>query len=159
MLKLDQRDIQILSHLQLKGRISSTELAEAVNLSVSPCWKRVKRLESEGLIRGYSADLCAADFGLLELLVTLELTSHHGADFRRFEQYLNQTPEVVDLWAVGGGIDYVARFTCDSLSCYQALMDSVLDAQVGLHRYYTYVITKTVKQAKLPLETLKKKSA
>lgn len=138
--------------------MSSTELAEAVNLSTSPCWKRVKRLESEGLIRGYSADLYAADLGLIEVLVTMELKSHQGQDFRRFETHLDGLDEVVNLWAVGGGLDYMARFTCVTLGRYQTLMDEILDADVGLNRYYTYVITKTVKQSKLPLNQLTKNS-
>lgn len=156
-MKLDRRDVQILALLQESGRMSSTELAEAVSLSVSPCWKRVRRLESAGLIRGYSANLCAADFDLIELLVTLELQSHLAADFRVFETHMNQVAAVVDLWAVGGGLDYIARFACENLAQYQTLMDEILDAEVGLHRYFTYVVTKTVKQGQLPISLVEKK--
>lgn len=156
-MKLDQRDLQILTLLQTQGRMSSTELAEAVNLSVSPCWKRVRRLEDAGFIRGYRAYLVAADFELIELLVTIALQSHLADDFRAFEAHMKALPEVVDLWAVGGGLDYIARFVSQSLVQYQTLMDQTLDAEVGLHRYYTYVVTKTVKAGQLPITTLIKK--
>lgn len=155
MLKLDDRDLKILSILGREGRISKTELAKRVNLSAAPTWERLKRLEDAGIIVGYRA---AVELRKLAPHVTVfmaaELESHRAEDFQAFERVLAPLDEVVACWAVGGGFDYVLQIVTRDIDSYQRLVDYLLEAHVGLARYFTYVVTKTVKASPPPLERL-----
>jgi len=155
MLKLDDRDMKILSILGREGRISKTELAKRVNLSAAPTWERLKRLEDAGIIVGYRA---AVELRKLAPHVTVfmaaELESHRAEDFQAFERVLAPLDEVVACWAVGGGFDYVLQIVTRDIDSYQRLVDYLLEAHVGLARYFTYVVTKAVKASPPPLERL-----
>jgi Lrp/AsnC family transcriptional regulator of ectoine degradation len=155
MLKLDDRDLKILSILGREGRISKAELAKRVNLSAAPTWERLKRLENAGIIAGYRA---AVELRKLAPHVTVfmaaELESHRAEDFQAFERVLAPLDEVVACWAVGGGFDYVLQVVTRDIDSYQRLVDYLLEARVGLARYFTYVVTKAVKASPPPLERL-----
>ncbi|WMC10079.1 Lrp/AsnC family transcriptional regulator [Oceanimonas pelagia] len=148
--RLDRYDIRILQILQRRGRITKSALAEAINLSVSPCWERVKRLEQAGIIRGYGAVI---DTGLLQnrtsVLVEVSLGRHSAEAMRRFERAMQDCDKVTDCYATGGGVDYVLKVICDDIDQYQRLIDHWLAADLGIERYYTYIVTKTVKQQPL----------
>lgn len=151
MIKLDDRDLKMLSVLQRDGRITNNALAERINLSPAACWERLKRLEKSGIIEGYFARLSPAVTGRhVEIIMQAELENHRAADFRRFEAAVAEVEEIVDCWAVGGGIDYFIRFACRDIDAYQRLVDSLLEADIGLARYFTYIVTKTIKSAELP---------
>lgn len=154
-LKLDERDLRILSILQREGRITKTELAERVNLSPTPCWSRLKRLEKIGLIEGYRAKIALKRFGLTMVFMEAELESHRATDFAQFENAMHGTPEVTGCWSVGGGIDYLIQVMVRDVDSYQRLVDRMLDSGIGLKRYYSYVVTKAIKEdCPAPLETL-----
>lgn len=156
MIKLDKLDLKILSALQTEGRMTKVKLAETVSLSVSPCWERLKRLERAGVIAGYHAEIDLDKlFKATQVWVEIALAHHHSQDFTRFESFIADIDEVVECWAVGGSIDYLMRVITPHLDAYQALMERMLDADIGIDRYITYVVTKPVKsQTNLPLETL-----
>jgi Lrp/AsnC family transcriptional regulator, regulator of ectoine-degradation genes len=148
MIRIDDRDIQILSILQCEGRITKTELARRVNLSPTPCWERLQRLEKAGVIQGYAANLSAELVrDLTFIIMEVELDSHQQHDFDRFEQAVQARTEVLDCWAVGGGIDYFLKIATASVNDYQHFVDDLLNAQLGLKRYYTYIVTKQVKHS------------
>jgi len=150
-MQLDERDLKILSVLQTEGRITKTALAARVNLSPTPCWERLKKLEDAGVIESYSAQISLAMLGPLSVIfMQAELDSHRTEDFERFEMALEDIPEIVECWAVGGGIDYLLKFICKDVGSYQNLVDDMLKAEIGLKRYYTYVVTKPVKNAPTP---------
>ncbi len=154
-LRLDARDLRMLCILQTEGRLSKAALAERVNLSPTPCWQRLRRLEQAGLIEGYEARIgLRALADLTEVLTSVELDSHRAHDFERFERALDGIPEVVECWALGGGIDYLLRFVVPGINEYQRLVDGMLGADIGLKRYWTYVVTRRVKRAAVPLEHL-----
>ena len=155
-IKLDDRDIRILALLQQDGRITKSRLAEMVNLSPSPCWERLKRLEDAGLISGYHARV---DIGVLakctSVLVEVSLKRHQLEDFERFEAHIQEIEEVTDCWATGGGVDYVLKVHARDVDAYQRLVDELLLADIGIDRYFTYIVTKKVKEAApLPLAKL-----
>ena len=153
--KLDERDLKILAILQQEGRITKTELAERVNLSPTPCWSRLKRLEKIGLIEGYRAKIALKRFGLTLVFMEAELESHRATDFARFEAEMRRIPEVTGCWSVGGGIDYLIQFMVKDVDAYQRLVDRLLEMGIGLKRYYTYIVTKAIKEdAPAPLENL-----
>jgi Lrp/AsnC family transcriptional regulator of ectoine degradation len=154
-LKLDERDLRILAILQQEGRITKTELAERVNLSPTPCWSRLKRLEKLGFIEGYRAKIALKRFGLTMVFMEAELESHRATDFARFEAEIRKIPEITGCWSVGGGIDYLIQLMVRDIDTYQRLVDRMLEMGIGLKRYYTYIVTKAIKEdAPAPLESL-----
>ncbi len=147
-MKLDRYDVKILEILSRDGRITKSKLAEAINLSVSPCWERVRRLEKAGIIQGYSARIDSqALVPRNTVWVQIELKAHNSESFSRFEAMVQETPEVTECVAVGGGVDYLVKFEARSIDSYQRLIDSWLVSEVGIERYCTYIVTKAVKQS------------
>ena len=146
MIKLDDRDIKILAVLQVEGRISKTALADRVNLSATACWERLKRLESSGLVEGYGARLSLSALGPYSVIfMQAEIANHSAEDFNKFECAVDRMPEIVECWAVAGGVDYFLKFVCEGVDTYQRLVDEMLQSDIGLHRYFTYVVTKPIK--------------
>ena len=95
-MKLDRIDIKILYELQKNGRITNVELAELVNLSPSPCLMRVKKLQSEGYIEGYSAQINSNKLGqTLTVFTEITLKNHRQIDFSRFLRVVDKTDQVV----------------------------------------------------------------
>jgi Lrp/AsnC family transcriptional regulator, regulator of ectoine-degradation genes len=155
-MKLDARDIAILRVLSTEGRIAKTALAERVGLSPTPCWDRMRRLEKAGLIEGYRAEISLKRLGPhVTVFVAAELADHTAARFRGFEDAIRRYDEVVACWALGGGFDYLLQIVTRDIDAYQRLIDAMLDARIGLARYFTYIVTKPVKGgAPPPFETL-----
>jgi Lrp/AsnC family transcriptional regulator of ectoine degradation len=154
--KLDRYDLGILAALQRDGRMTKVKLAEAVHLTPSPCWERLKRLEKEGVIAGYQARIDPRKLGpVTVVMVEVALRGHAAADFQRFERAVRATPEIVECQATGGGIDYVMKVVVPDVDSYQRLIDGMLEGGLGIERYYSYIVTKAVKEAApLPLDRL-----
>jgi Lrp/AsnC family transcriptional regulator, regulator of ectoine-degradation genes len=145
-MKLDARDIAILRVLSTEGRIAKTALAERVGLSPTPCWDRMRRLEKAGLIEGYRAEISLKKLGPhVTVFVAAELADHTAVRFRGFEEAMRRHDEVVACWALGGGFDYLLQIVTRDIDAYQRLIDEMLDARIGLARYFTYIVTKPVK--------------
>lgn len=152
---LDDRDISILAILSREGRLSKTELAGRVNLSATPCAERLKRLEKAGLIQGYGARIDVARLGhSVSVFVMVELDAHKAASFQRFEAAVSQVPEITGCWALGGGYDYLLRIIAPDIDAYQRLIDRLLEAPAGLRRYFSYIVTKEIRDLPPPVETL-----
>ncbi|PLX33720.1 MAG: AsnC family transcriptional regulator [Hyphomicrobiales bacterium] len=155
-MKLDAIDIKILEAVQEDGRIPKTRLAEMVNLSASPTWERLKRLEQAGIISGYRAEINLGGLtSATTVMVEVALKYHHSSGFQRFEAAVSETPEITECFATGGGIDYLMKVVCRDVDSYQRLMDRLLAADLGIDRYYSYIVTKPVKAgAAMPLRQL-----
>ena len=146
-MRLDRYDKQILQILHEQGRITKSGLAEAINLSISPCWERVKRLEAAGIIKGYGAVIDSELlFKCSPVLLEVSLKQHSAEAFQRFECAVQRHEEVVECYATGGGVDYILKVMCKDIDQYQRLIDRWLDSDLGIDRYYTYIVTKTIKQ-------------
>jgi len=156
MLRLDERDIKILAILQREGRLSKSALAKRVHLSNTPCWERLERMEQAGIIEGYGARIALAKIvDHVVIFVLAELENHRAEDFEIFENAIRGEQEITACWAVGGGFDYLFQVTTSTINSYQRLIDRFLDKNIGLKRYFTYVVTKEVKSGSvLPLESL-----
>jgi Lrp/AsnC family transcriptional regulator of ectoine degradation len=155
MLKLDDRDVKILAILSREGRISKADLARRVNLSAAPAWERLKRLEEAGIIKGYRADVALKKLAQhVVVFMAAELESHRAQDFQAFERAIASLDEIVACWAVGGGFDYILQIVTLDIDSYQRLVDHLLEARVGLSRYFTYIVTKPVKDTAPPFERL-----
>jgi len=154
MTKLDRIDLRILSVLQKHGRITKQKLANEVNLSVSPCWVRLKRLEEAGIINGYHAEVQLDKLAhFTTVLVELTLKHHAAEDFQCFENAVQELPHVIDCYATGGGVDYVLKVIARDVDHYQALIDEMLEQNIGIDRYFTYIVTKAVKRSRyIPIQ-------
>ena len=145
--KLDARDFKILEVIQANGRISKKALADTIGLSLTPCFERLRRLENAGFIRGYRGMVNAERFGpFMWVHVAVTLTRHRAEDFARFESFLQSLPEVVEVDAVGGGIDYLLKLIVRDVPHYQGIIDNLLEMDVGMSTYSTYIVMKRVKE-------------
>ena len=150
-MRLDTRDLDILRVLSTNGRITKSALAERVGLSPTPCWERLKKLEKAGLIDGYHAEINLRKLGPhVTVFVAAELTDHTAASFQAFEAAMQRYDEVQACWALGGGFDYILQIVTRDIDAYQRLIDEMLDARIGLAKYFTYVVTKPVKGQGVP---------
>lgn len=146
-LRLDRMDLKILSVLQRDGRITKLALAEKVGLSPTPCYARIKRMEKAGIIAGYRAEISPEVLGTVNVVWTeVVLRSHRYDDFAHFEDHVRTIPQIVEAWAVGGGIDYFLRFDVPGIDAYQKIMDENLGKNFSINRYYSYIVTKKIKQ-------------
>jgi Lrp/AsnC family transcriptional regulator of ectoine degradation len=148
LIKLDRYDLAILRILARDGRITKSKLADEVNLSISPAWERVRKLEESGVIRGYRADIdWTGAFRGSRIVVEVTLARHTAHDMRRFEARIAASPEVSQCYATGGGVDYVMHVMSRDIDHYQRFVDALLMEDLGIERYFTYIVTKVVKQA------------
>ena len=125
---LDRTDLRMLAFLQLRGRASNLELAEAVNLSTSQCHRRHRRLEELGVIAGYETRL---DPGLLGLGVTafvhVSMEKGHLTNLGKFTDGIRTLPEVLECFSVTGDFDYVLKVVARDLKALsQFLMDTLM---------------------------------
>ncbi len=155
-IRLDRLDLKILATLQEAGRISNLELAEMVGLSATPCMQRVRRMEAAGYIRGYGAQL-DIDRICANMVVFTEITlrNHRREDFLRFERGIQEIPQILNCFLVTGGYDYLAQFIARDIHDYQTAVESLLDRDLGVEKYFSYVTIKQVKRgAGYPLADL-----
>lgn len=155
-MKLDAIDLRILEAIQADGRITKLALAERVGLSPTPCWMRLQKLEKAGIVTGYHARVAVRRVApVTNVMMEVTLANHRQADFDRFERVVATIPEIVACWSVGGGVDYILKFMTRDIDSYQRLVDELLARELGIDRYFTYIVTKTVKdETILPLATL-----
>lgn len=155
-MKLDKIDIRILAELQKNGRISNVELAERVNLSPSPCLMRVKKLQSEGFITGYSAQIDVAKLGqTLTVFTEITLRNHRPIDFSRFLMTVEKIDAVVECHLVSGGYDYLVKFVTAGISEYQAIIERLIELDTGIDKYFTFVVLKSpVVKSHIPLDSI-----
>ncbi|MBN9055197.1 Lrp/AsnC family transcriptional regulator [Shinella sp. NM-101] len=155
-MKLDAIDLRILEAIQENGRITKLALAEKAGLSPTPCWLRLRKLEKAGIVSGYHARVAVRRVApVASVLMEVTLANHRQSDFDRFERAVAATPEIVACWSVGGGVDYILKIMAADIDAYQRLVDGLLDRELGIDRYFTYIVTKTVKEETvLPLATL-----
>ena len=150
---LDRTDRRLLALLQREGRMPNAELAERVNLSPSPCLRRLQRLEAEGVITGYGAELDAQAVGLgLQAFVRVQLARHSGEDVARFAEAVQGWDEVVACWALTGDMDYLLQVYVEDLEHYSRfVMDKLVNAS-GVADMNSSFVLQTVKKGRgLPI--------
>jgi len=150
---LDRTDRRILEVLQDDGRISNVQLARKVNLTPTPCIERVKRLERQGYIKGYTAIL-NPDMVNAGLLVFVEIDlSHNSPDaFRRFREEARRLPEVMDCHLVSGNFDYLIKARVSDMKAYRELLGEKILSLPEVNGSRSYVVMEEVKETlNLPL--------
>ena len=143
---MDRVDHAIIQHLRRNARLTNTELAELVGLTPSPCLRRVRRLENEGIILGYQARVspAALDRGF-EVHVDLELADQAKQTISVFEAALVAYDEVVEARRMFGTPDYQALIAVADLSAYEYFLTEHLTALPGLGRLQSRFPMKTIK--------------
>ncbi len=105
---LDRLDREILRLITVDASLSLADIAAKVGLTPTPCWKRIRRMEQDGIIRRRVAILDADKVGLpVSVFVAVETADHSSDWLGRFAKVIADTPEIVDAWRMGGDVDYV----------------------------------------------------
>ena len=156
-MSLDRVDRSILRILQQEGRISNLDLAEKTALSPSPCSRRVKRLEDEGLVSSYVARLNPDELGLkLMALIQISLDLHTPERFENFEGIVDTFEEVMECYLITGQqADYLLKVIVPDMDYYQEFLLGKLtriDGVTGVHS--SFVMRKVVDSTALPMQHL-----
>ncbi|MED5503640.1 MAG: leucine-responsive transcriptional regulator Lrp, partial [Pseudomonadota bacterium] len=145
--ELDRIDRNILNELQKDGRISNVELSKRVGLSPTPCLERVRRLERQGYITGYTA-LLNPQFLDASLLVFVEITLNRGAPdvFEQFNAAVQKLDDIQECHLVSGDFDYLLKTRVSDMGAYRRLLGDTLLRLPGVNDTRTYVVMEEVKQ-------------
>ena len=150
---MDAIDRKILAELQRDGRLTITELADRIRLSVSPCHRRLRALENSGAISGYRAQLDAHTLGLtFEALVFVTMRASDRSTLEKFEQSVTEIPNVLQAQRLFGDPDYLLRVITRDLTAFQRLYDEQLTALPGVQRLTSTLVMKSLAEGRpLPL--------
>ena len=142
---MDAIDRQILAELQRDGRLSVTELAGRVQLSVSPCHRRMRELERSGTIRGYRAVVDPGAVGLgFEVVAYVTMDHEDAATINDFEQRIAEIPEIRNAERLFGDPDYLLRIATADIVSYQKLRDEKLVHLPGVQRFTSTIVMKRI---------------
>src|SRR6187402_2629366 len=149
---MDQIDRKILKALQANARASLQEISQAVGLSSSPCWERIRKLEKAGVIEGYTVRLNAQALELSDtVLVQVTLDSHSDNTLEKFGETLAAIPEVIEAYLVSGEYDYLLRIAVHDTKDYERLLRERLYKIKGIRHSKSSFVLRTLKKADLPL--------
>ena len=153
---LDSIDVQILDVLQKEGRLTNLELADRVGLSPSPCLRRVRRLEEEGYIEGYSARLSLKKVGLgVTAFVRVNIERHRDADAEVFLRAVKKIPEIISCYITSGESDFLLQVVVTDLEGYRLFALEKLIRVPGVKDIRSSFVIGSVKElAPLPLHRL-----
>ncbi|WP_454013381.1 Lrp/AsnC family transcriptional regulator [Aquamicrobium terrae] len=145
---MDRLDRRILKELQADGRQSNVQLAEKVGLSPSPCWQRVRRLEADGVIKGYTVLLDQAALGQSEtVLIEISLDRHQGYQLETVCEQIAAFPEVLEVHITSGEFDCFIKVACDGTSGYEAFLKHKLYTVQGIRSSRSLFSLRCFKQA------------
>lgn len=150
---MDRIDCNILAELQRDGRLSLTDLAERVGISLSSCQRRVRALEQDGVISGYRAHLDPARFGLnFSAIVFVTLREGDRQAVAAFEAAVEEIPQILQAQRLFGDPDYLLHVITRDLPAFQKLYDEKLSGISGVQRLTSTLVMKTVvKDRALPV--------
>jgi Lrp/AsnC family transcriptional regulator len=148
---LDRLDREILRLITADASLSLAEIAGHVGLTPTPCWKRIRRMEQDGIILRRVAVLDPAKIGLaVSVFVAIE-TADHSADWLgRFAKVIEQTPEIVDAWRMSGDVDYLLHVVVPDIASYDAFYRKLI-AAVPLRNVSSRFSMERMKDAALPI--------
>ncbi|MEN9063196.1 MULTISPECIES: Lrp/AsnC family transcriptional regulator [Ponticoccus] len=146
MFEPDEIDLRILRELQQDARISHQVLSERVGLSPSPCSRRIRILESKGIITGYSAHIDARKLGFsMNIFVSVKLAHQVDSGLVNFERAVKQCPEVVDCWLMTGNRDYLLRVSVRDLDEFEQFLTARLTKIDGVSSIESSIPIRQVK--------------
>lgn len=132
-MELDKTDKKLLAMLQVDSTVSLNELAEAVNLTTTPCWKRLKRLEESGVISKRVALLNPEKLGLSFTAFVLIKTSNHSHEwYSRFVETVIPFPEVMEFYRMAGEYDYMMKVQVEDMKCFDEFYKKLVNSVDGI---------------------------
>ena len=152
-MSLSKTDIQILEHLQRDARVTNQDLADAIGLSASPTWRKVRKLEEDEVIQGYRAVLNRRKIGLnVMVFVRVTIDSHSEAEARKFEAEVTALENVVSCYSIGGDADFLLQVVSADMDAYAEFAMSVIRRLPGIKEMQSMFVLKEVKgMAGLPM--------
>lgn len=150
---MDKTDYRILDELQRNGRLSSQALAERVGLSTSPCWRRVRKLERDGVIAGNVVLLDPEKVGLhVMAIANISLEDHHPDSVAEFDRVVRECRQILECYATSGQYDYTLKVICESIGDYDRLLGEQILRCKAVHTVNTsFVLRSTKDTTVLPL--------
>ena len=147
---MDKKDQEIVRNLQLNGRLTNQELAEKVNLSNSPCLRRVRNLERDGIIAGYTAIVDQKAYGLpITVFIRVKLERHNKEAIKVFEHHIAKIDEILDCYLMTGESDYLLRAIVDNLDSYEEFIREKVHQIPSIASISTSFAYGTVKQTRV----------
>ena len=153
MIELNAKDIEILELLQSNSDRSSTEVAEKLNMSQSPCWRRINRLEQEGIIQKKVAILNRGALGMeLVALTSINLREASRQSMEHFESEVSQMDEVIECYTITGAWDYMLKIVAKDIRHYeQFVRNRLLEIPMIGQIYSNISVTEIKNTTELPL--------
>lgn len=150
-----KQDIEILKMLQRDATVSTAAIAERINLSQSPCWRRINRLEEAGLIQRRVALLDRTRLGMeVVVFATINLTSTGRQNLMSFEQEIVRHPEVMECYTMTGIWDYMLKIVTRDIRHYEDFVRNTLTASPAIRELHSHMAVTEIKNStELPLET------
>ena len=143
---MDSTDQKILVELQRHGRISNQDLADAVGISTAACWRRVRALESRGIIDGYTALLDRQQLGLaLCAFVHVSLSRHQRESTVDFEAAVKDRPEVLECFATTGDADFILRVVTADIESFDRFLEEFLFGLEGIAQVRSNIALRELK--------------
>jgi Lrp/AsnC family leucine-responsive transcriptional regulator len=152
-MKLDSTDLKIVDILQKEGRIANNELANRIGLTTTPTLERVKRLEREGVIEGYTAKVNRESVGKgLTVFVTVTLSVHQLNLMKEFTSAIQAIPEILACYNTTGEGDFLLHVVAKDTKDYEKLMRTKLTTLPDVQRLHTSIVLNTIKdQSSIPV--------
>jgi DNA-binding Lrp family transcriptional regulator len=145
--QIDDFDRKMLALLQQDARLTNNDLSARIHLSPSQCSRRRQRLEEEGLIRGYRAELDREKLGFpLVSMVSVTLATHNRDNARRFAELVSRLPEVQEAHALTGEMDYALKVVTPDLKMLSEFVNSVLLPHDSVQHVKTAIVLETLKE-------------
>ncbi len=152
---LAKPDVEILKMLQMDAAISTASIAERINVSQSPCWRRINRLEQSGIIRKRVALLDRDALGIdVVVFATINLTASGRLNLQDFEEEIARYPEVVECYTMTGIWDYLLKIVTRDIRHYETFIRATLTASPAIREIHSHMAVTEIKNTtELPLET------
>ena len=148
--QLDVTDLAILREVQADGRVSIVDLAERVNLTKSPCLKRLRRLERDGFIASYHAILDAEKIEqAISFFVQVKLESTTSKNLEAFNAAVRAEPQILGCHMLSGGYDYLLKVRTKDMHAYRELLGEVISDLPGVYQTSTFPVMEEVKDSSL----------
>ncbi|QDO95433.1 Lrp/AsnC family transcriptional regulator [Formosa sediminum] len=149
MIKLDAIDFKLIEALQKDSKQSIKQLAEGVNLSITPVHERIKKLESSGVIHGYTAIIDYSKLGkTLIVYCQVTLTTHQDEPFRKFEAYVNTLEDVIEANYIAGTYDVLLKILLNDMNEYQEFILKRFSKMTIVSHIQSSFVIKNIKDGK-----------
>ncbi len=152
---LTKQDVEILQLLQRDATLSTGAIADKVNLSQSPCWRRINRMEQQGLVRGRVALLDRSALGMdIVVFATINLTSTGRQNLLEFEQDIVRYPEVIECYTMTGIWDYMLKIVTRDIRHFEDFVRNTLTASPAIRELHSHMAVTEIKNTtELPLQS------